>query len=60
MKGDIVSQFCPTFNNFRLLLLCVSLPENLFIDSKGIVVKKWRVACQHLIEEDAEGPPAEN
>ena len=35
----------------------ISSPENLLIDSKGVVVKEWWVASQHLVEEDTKGPP---
>ena len=36
----------------------VYLPaEDLLVDPEGIVVKERRVAGQHLIDEDAEGPP---
>lgn len=31
--------------------------EDLLVDPEGIVVKERRVAGQHLVDEDAEGPP---
>ena len=44
----------------RFSFLCKDfIPENLFIDSKRIVVKKWGVASQHLIKEDPKCPPEE-
>ena len=36
----------------------VDLPaQDLLVDAEGVVVKEGRVAGQHLVQEDAEGPP---
>ena len=34
-------------------ILFFSIPKDLLIYSKGVVVEERRVACQHLIEEDS-------
>ena len=31
--------------------------QDLLVDAEGVVVEEGRVAGQHLVEEDAEGPP---
>ena len=37
----------------------VYLPaQDLLVDPKGVVVEEGRVARQHLVQEDPQGPPA--
>ena len=31
--------------------------EDLLVDAKWVVVKKWGKAGQHLVDQDAKGPP---
>ena len=31
--------------------------QDLFVNPKRIIVKEWRISGQHLVDEDAEGPP---
>ena len=31
--------------------------QDLFVNPKRIIVKEWRISGQHLVDEDAKGPP---
>jgi hypothetical protein len=42
-------------SSFRLGQDC--FPEYLLIDSEGVVIEEGRIASQHLVDEDTQGPP---